>query len=191
MEMEVSGALSSSVLYAAISLPCALLLLVVGEAGLRVASLALRGEMKAWWPTRAAMLGYRVARPGIDGLSAAYPSVFPDDDEPPPLPAEYCDRLAVAVYRRGEGGAGQQAQDPDCAFCLSVVRDGEEVRELRCRHVFHRTCLDAWLVRPRATCPLCRDRLLPDESDYDHLSSSSASASANAYAHGGAIWHMT
>ncbi|XP_066308692.1 uncharacterized protein [Miscanthus floridulus] len=182
MEMVVSGALSSSVLYAAISLPCALLLLVVGEAGLRVASLALRGEMKAWWPTRAAMLGYRVARPGIDG-----PSVFPDDDEPPLLPAEYCDRLAVAVYRRGKG---QQAADPDCAFCLSAVRDGEEVRELRCHHIFHRACLDAWLVRPRATCPLCRDRLLPAESDYDdHLSSSSSSAYA--YAHGGAIWHMT
>jgi E3 ubiquitin-protein ligase RHA2 len=180
--MEVSGALPSSVLYAAISLPCALLLLVVGEAGLRVASLALRGEMKAWWPTRAAMLGYRVARPGgIDG--GAYPSVLADDDEPPLLPAEYCDRLAVAVYRRGG-----QGPDPDCAFCLSAVRDGEEVRELRCRHVFHRACLDAWLVRPRATCPLCRDRLLPAESDYDGLSSSS---SASASAHGGAIWHMT
>ena len=39
--------LSSSMLYAAISLPCALLLLVVSEVGLRVASLALRGEMRA------------------------------------------------------------------------------------------------------------------------------------------------
>ncbi|KAG0537210.1 hypothetical protein BDA96_03G128800 [Sorghum bicolor] len=191
MEMEASGALSSSsVLYAAMSLPCALLVLVVGEAGLRVASLALRGEMKAWWPTRAAMLGYRVARPGVGGAS-----VFPDDDDPPLLlPAESCDRLAVAVYRRRGQGQGQEEQaqdpDPDCAFCLSAVRDGEEVRELRCRHVFHRACIDAWLVRPRATCPLCRDRLLPAESDYDHDRLSS-SASASAYAHGGAIWHMT
>jgi len=49
MEME-TGSAQSFVLYAAMSLSCALLLLVVGEAGLCVASLALRGEMKAWWP---------------------------------------------------------------------------------------------------------------------------------------------
>ncbi|KXG35282.1 hypothetical protein SORBI_3002G152000 [Sorghum bicolor] len=111
MEME-TGSAQSFVLYAAMSLSCALLLLVVGEAGLCVASLALRGEMKAC----------------IDNAS-----VFPDDDEPPPLPAESCDRLTIAVYRRGQGqGQEEQAEetDPDCAFCLSAVPDGEEVREL-------------------------------------------------------------
>ena len=77
------------------------------------------------------MLGYRVAHPSIDGAS-----VFPDDDEPPPLPTESCDRLTIVVYRRGQG-QGQEEQaaetDPDCAFCLSMVRDGEEVCELPTR----------------------------------------------------------
>ncbi|WOL04575.1 RING-H2 finger protein ATL50 [Canna indica] len=51
----------------------------------------------------------------------------------------------------------------ECVFCLSDVEEGEEVRELRCKHLFHRRCLDRWLVERRATCPLCRDALVPHE----------------------------
>ncbi|CAN6200345.1 unnamed protein product [Urochloa humidicola] len=49
-----------------------------------------------------------------------------------------------------------------CVFCLSAIEEGSEVRELSCRHLFHRSCLDRWLLlaRPLATCPLCRRRLL-------------------------------
>ncbi|XP_021304591.1 E3 ubiquitin-protein ligase RNF165-like [Sorghum bicolor] len=92
--------------------------------------------------------------------------------------------------RAGPGGEGGR---DGLRLCLLPVRDGEEVRELRCHHFFHHACIDAWLVRPRATCPLCCDRLLPadvpltSESGYNRLSSS-----ASAYTHGGAIWwHMT
>ncbi|URE08391.1 Zinc finger, C3HC4 type (RING finger) [Musa troglodytarum] len=50
-----------------------------------------------------------------------------------------------------------------CVFCLCDIEEGEEKRELRCGHLFHGSCLDRWLVRRRATCPLCRDVLLPRE----------------------------
>jgi E3 ubiquitin-protein ligase RHA2 len=170
--MEVGGAL-----FAAFSLPCLVLLLVLGEAALRVAALALRG---CWLgsPARSAFLGYRLAS------SYPYPASSDYNDDEPPLPPESCDRLPLATYRRRQGAAG----DPECAFCLTAVRDGADVRELRCRHVFHRACLDAWLVRPRATCPLCRDRLLPAADD----SAPSSSAVVSAYrVDGGALWHMT
>jgi E3 ubiquitin-protein ligase RHA2 len=49
----------------------------------------------------------------------------------------------------------------ECVFCLSCIEEGEEIRELKCRHLFHRSCLDRWLARAVApTCPLCRCRLL-------------------------------
>jgi E3 ubiquitin-protein ligase RHA2 len=50
--------------------------------------------------------------------------------------------------------------------CLSGIEEGDEVRELRCRHLFHRGCLDRWWLsaRPPATCPLCRCRLLQSPS---------------------------
>ncbi|KAF0907588.1 hypothetical protein E2562_018395 [Oryza meyeriana var. granulata] len=87
--------------------------------------------------------------------------------------------LRVARYSASEGGGDQSpavaVDDPECVVCLSGIEEGDEVRELRCRHLFHRGCLDQWLVaRPPATCPLCRCRLLTspaedadDEEDSD------------------------
>jgi len=49
----------------------------------------------------------------------------------------------------------------ECAVCLCKIEEGEEVRELRCDHLFHRVCLDRWIGTGRMTCPLCRNHLKP------------------------------
>ncbi|XP_040384667.1 RING-H2 finger protein ATL54-like [Oryza brachyantha] len=52
----------------------------------------------------------------------------------------------------GGGGSGGGS----CAVCLTEFRDGETLRLLpRCRHAFHRGCIDTWL-RAHVNCPLCR-----------------------------------
>ncbi|WOK94213.1 hypothetical protein Cni_G02915 [Canna indica] len=51
----------------------------------------------------------------------------------------------------------------ECVFRLSDVEEGEEVRELRCKHLFHRRCLDCWLAERQITCSLCWDALVPQE----------------------------
>ncbi|GMY36384.1 ring-h2 finger protein atl52 [Fagus crenata] len=61
----------------------------------------------------------------------------------------------------GDGGVAQQEQgvvvvDYECAVCLSVFEEGEEVRNLpRCKHTFHAMCIDMWLYS-HSDCPLCR-----------------------------------
>ncbi|OIT28955.1 uncharacterized protein LOC107786351 [Nicotiana tabacum] len=50
-----------------------------------------------------------------------------------------------------------------CAVCLSPFEEGEEVRKLKCKHIFHKDCLDTWLQQDSATCPLCRNKVLPEE----------------------------
>ncbi|XWS26509.1 hypothetical protein CRYUN_Cryun26dG0037900 [Craigia yunnanensis] len=66
-----------------------------------------------------------------------------------------------------------------CAVCLSQLKEGDEVRELRnCFHVFHKDCIDRWVDYDQdhdhdydhdhkndhedhhKTCPLCRAPLL-------------------------------
>uniref|UniRef100_A0ACD5YAY8 Uncharacterized protein n=1 Tax=Avena sativa TaxID=4498 RepID=A0ACD5YAY8_AVESA len=105
--------------------------------------------------------------------------------------------LRVTLYRRRRKDTGQgdeeaeaEAASVECVFCLSGVEEGEEVRELRCRHVFHRACLDRWLATPPATCPLCRSRLLatppPRAGEEDEeLDLDSDLVLLMAYVHGG------
>ncbi|KAJ9177652.1 hypothetical protein P3X46_012847 [Hevea brasiliensis] len=59
----------------------------------------------------------------------------------------------------------------ECAVCLSEFLEGESVRKLKCKHTFHKDCLDKWLQQYLATCPLCRTKVLPDEivADYHQL----------------------
>ncbi|XXG52535.1 hypothetical protein AAC387_Pa03g0841 [Persea americana] len=67
--------------------------------------------------------------------------------------------LSVCGYKRAPGSCEQV----NCVVCLCVIEEGEEVRELRCKHLFHRACLDRWLAYRHATCPLCRGSLVPSK----------------------------
>jgi len=43
----------------------------------------------------------------------------------------------------------------DCVICLSGLQEGDNARSLpECGHVFHRACIDLWLLR-QTRCPLC------------------------------------
>ncbi|KAK4430149.1 putative E3 ubiquitin-protein ligase XERICO [Sesamum alatum] len=47
----------------------------------------------------------------------------------------------------------------ECTVCLCSIGEGEEIRELKCGHVFHRGCFDRWVGYGHWTCPLCRHHL--------------------------------
>ncbi|XP_076900618.1 uncharacterized protein LOC143554828 [Bidens hawaiensis] len=46
-----------------------------------------------------------------------------------------------------------------CAVCLSTIGEDEEIRVLRCDHLFHKGCLDRCVEHRHTRCPLCRDVL--------------------------------
>ena len=52
---------------------------------------------------------------------------------------------------------------PICMICLDAFADGDEIRNLKCSHVFHRACVDIWLLGTlsddyvyTSVCPTCR-----------------------------------
>ncbi|XP_057726581.1 RING-H2 finger protein ATL11-like [Arachis stenosperma] len=52
-----------------------------------------------------------------------------------------------------------------CAVCISEFEDQETLRLIpKCSHVFHPTCIDAWLAS-HSTCPVCRADLDPTQND--------------------------
>lgn len=60
-------------------------------------------------------------------------------------------------------GVVSSATSSDCMVCLCTLRDGEIVRKLDCRHVFHKECFDGWLHHLNFNCPLCRSPVVSDE----------------------------
>ncbi|CAI2358216.1 unnamed protein product [Caenorhabditis sp. 36 PRJEB53466] len=68
-------------------------------------------------------------------------------------------KIPVKKYRLGD--------EPDtCAICLESFSQGEKLRHLPCRHVFHCKCIDVWLTQTRKVCPLCK-RKIGSDSDSD------------------------
>uniref|UniRef100_A0A2P2IYQ3 RING-type domain-containing protein n=1 Tax=Rhizophora mucronata TaxID=61149 RepID=A0A2P2IYQ3_RHIMU len=57
----------------------------------------------------------------------------------------------------------EQKGSTGCTVCLTEFSEGDWLRKLGCGHTFHKDCLDKWLQRFLATCPLCRTKVLPEE----------------------------
>lgn len=55
----------------------------------------------------------------------------------------------------------------ECGVCLEEIEQGQVIRQLGCKHVFHGGCIDRWVVqasgRGRAVgCPMCKRRIVDD-----------------------------
>lgn len=77
--------------------------------------------------------------------------------------AEEIDQEIINI-RRYEPKSGSEGSVESCAVCLSEIEEGNEIREIRCGHLFHKDCLDKWIKagsRRNLTCPLCRCSLGP------------------------------
>ena len=56
----------------------------------------------------------------------------------------------------------KQTDTMECAVCLETLRFRQHCRELKCKHIFHKKCIDQWLKRD-ARCPTCRTSVDPKE----------------------------
>merc|ERR1712235_67534 len=54
-----------------------------------------------------------------------------------------------------------------CAICLEDFKNGDKIRELPCKHGYHKSCIDPWLTSNRKVCPLCKRTVLPSSDDSD------------------------
>ncbi|CCG24575.1 hypothetical protein CORT_0F03510 [Candida orthopsilosis Co 90-125] len=67
-----------------------------------------------------------------------------------------------------------------CAICLEMLEDEDVVRGLICGHVFHAICLDPWLTKRRACCPMCkRDYLFKRDYQQDNETTEGANGNDN------------
>ena len=84
-----------------------------------------------------------------------------DDNEIPQAEREANANAAMEGLTAGQFGdlANSLVKVDDeefaCAICTEAFNDDDEVRELKCRHIFHTKCLKPWLEK-KLECPMCR-----------------------------------
>eukprot|EP00128_Syssomonas_multiformis_P011935 Colp12_sorted_trinity150504_noHs@31519 len=69
--------------------------------------------------------------------------------------ADFLKSLPIKTFVKAERMAAGEDSNAMCAICLDEFDDGVQLRALQCRHEFHVTCIDPWLLEHH-TCPLCK-----------------------------------
>lgn len=64
----------------------------------------------------------------------------------------------IKTYTGEELGMGevQTTSTHECCICLECIDQGEQVRVLPCRHVFHHDCINGWFEHNQYSCPMCK-----------------------------------
>ncbi|XP_071234357.1 RING finger protein 150-like [Salvelinus alpinus] len=66
-------------------------------------------------------------------------------------------KLQVRTIRKGDEET--ESDFDNCAVCIEGYKPNDVVRILPCRHLFHKNCVDPWLLDHR-TCPMCKIDIL-------------------------------
>ncbi|KAM9366385.1 E3 ubiquitin-protein ligase RNF128a [Symphorus nematophorus] len=66
-------------------------------------------------------------------------------------------RLQVRTLKRGDEETTSEFHM--CAVCIESYKAGEVVTVLTCDHIFHKACIEPWLLE-RRTCPMCKCDIL-------------------------------
>ncbi|EXL39385.1 hypothetical protein FOCG_18009 [Fusarium oxysporum f. sp. radicis-lycopersici 26381] len=70
---------------------------------------------------------------------------------------------AVKGLKKQATWASTQSNSAEvCAICIEVLGDQDDVRRLKCKHVFHTSCIDSWFRKHHVDCPLCKSIFIPD-----------------------------
>ncbi|XP_008071054.1 E3 ubiquitin-protein ligase RNF128 isoform X2 [Carlito syrichta] len=66
-------------------------------------------------------------------------------------------RLQLRTLKQGDKEIGPDGDS--CAVCIELYKPNDLVRILTCNHIFHKACVDPWLLEHR-TCPMCKCDIL-------------------------------
>ncbi|XP_069131150.1 RING finger protein 150-like [Argopecten irradians] len=72
-----------------------------------------------------------------------------------------------------------ESEFDQCAVCIEGYKASDVIRILPCKHIFHKSCVDPWLLEQRS-CPMCKLDILREYGMQVHLNSSQESVHAEA-----------
>ncbi|XP_016415782.1 RING finger protein 148-like [Sinocyclocheilus rhinocerous] len=89
-------------------------------------------------------------------------------------------KLEVRTLRTGDPEV--ESEEVSCVVCTDPFKHNEQVTVLPCRHLYHKKCIEPWLLE-HPTCPMCKYHILKYKIDEesDEPSSSSSSSSGDTF----------
>lgn len=72
-----------------------------------------------------------------------------------------------------------ESEFDQCAVCIEGYKASDVIRILPCKHIFHKSCVDPWLLEQRS-CPMCKLDILREYGMQVHLNSSQETVHAEA-----------
>eukprot|EP00614_Pseudopedinella_elastica_P015083 CAMPEP_0172584022 /NCGR_PEP_ID=MMETSP1068-20121228/3592_1 /TAXON_ID=35684 /ORGANISM="Pseudopedinella elastica, Strain CCMP716" /LENGTH=230 /DNA_ID=CAMNT_0013378045 /DNA_START=158 /DNA_END=850 /DNA_ORIENTATION=- len=69
-----------------------------------------------------------------------------------------------SAYLEEISASGDLEHQASCAVCLGDFCEEDEVKNLKCRHIYHGACLDQWLSRSNI-CPMCKRNVEPPSAE--------------------------
>ncbi|KAL7308110.1 hypothetical protein PS15m_012004 [Mucor circinelloides] len=67
-------------------------------------------------------------------------------------PAELVYKLKTKTFHK----ENKDDEEEECIICLESYQEGDTIRRLPCKHEFHSTCVDTWLITRKKYCPICK-----------------------------------
>ncbi|XP_023782657.1 LOW QUALITY PROTEIN: E3 ubiquitin-protein ligase RNF128-like [Cyanistes caeruleus] len=67
------------------------------------------------------------------------------------------EQMKLRTLKEGDKETGPDGDS--CVVCFEQYKPNDVMRVLTCNHVFHKTCIDPWLLE-HGTCPLCKCDIL-------------------------------
>eukprot|EP01016_Furgasonia_blochmanni_P038336 TRINITY_DN4618_c0_g1_i5.p1 TRINITY_DN4618_c0_g1~~TRINITY_DN4618_c0_g1_i5.p1 ORF type:complete len:299 (+),score=6.88 TRINITY_DN4618_c0_g1_i5:143-1039(+) len=62
------------------------------------------------------------------------------------------------TFRVFKGMLDKHGHLPECSICFDILKEGQMAKELPCKHIYHKKCIDVWL-KSNAICPLDKTSL--------------------------------
>ena len=62
------------------------------------------------------------------------------------------------IYNTNNDFTTENEDDVNCSICLDNFEIGSMICELKCKHYYHKECIDEWL-NENNTCPNCRNNV--------------------------------
>ena len=73
-----------------------------------------------------------------------------------PRRREYVSQIRIDELGTGSYQDLNTSNQDTCSICICDMNDGDTYRKLPCGHLFHKDCIDSYLLENSTKCPNCR-----------------------------------